>query len=233
MSTRDDYFCLHIPITAIMFSGAVLNLTSLSMYFLTHEYRERNSRTDELAPKVLSRQQRKRILQFTWLAFSIFVASILLFVVSMSLYKSQKLELPSNVTNLYQHVQRTENQPSFNYPALLASLSGATTIIGAYFLHKTFTKSRKIDWKGLVPFCIGFYGLAFTASVHRNGLSSTQPIRLAWSFPSITLYLVGVFLIPFQLKKNFIQLPSQIFATLGLLGFTLSNSLLLHFDYDR
>lgn len=232
MASRDEYFCLHVPLSAIMFSGAVLNLVSVSMYFLTFEYRDRNTKISQSGSRVLSRQQRKRLQQFIWIAFSIFVASIVLFVVAMSLYKSQKTELPSNVTDLYQHVQRTENQPSFNYPALIASLSGALVITGVYLLHREFVQSRNLDWKGMIPFALGFYGLAYTASVHRNGLSSTQPIRLAWSFPSITLYLIGIMMIPFQLQKNFIYLPSQVLVTLGLIGFTLSNSLVHHFDYD-
>lgn len=232
MANRDEYFCLHVPLSSIMFAGTVLNLISVSMYFLTFEYRDRNTRISSSGTKVLSREQRQRLQKFIWIAFAIFVSSIILFVVAMSLYKSRKTELPSNVTHLYQHVQRTENQPSFNFPALIASLSGALTIVGVYLLHREFQQSRNLDWKGIIPFALGFYGLAYTASVHRNGLSSTQPIRLVWSFPSITLYLIGILMIPFQLKKNFIYLPSQILTTIGLIGFTLSNSLVHHFDHD-
>lgn len=214
MATKDKLSAVHNDLAAWSAGGSVGLLLSMSSYFLGEEY---------------SRKHQKNTLSqiVEGVSLILFMGSLAVLVIALSFHRDEKEELGESIPDLIAQVRRKNAQPDWNEPALLASLSSLVLLVGAAesLRHKKTENAAAFGWIGPLLYSVGWIGNAYAAATPDQDLSHVRTSRLKWTMPGAAAIVSGSLMLLWQERENYINGPAWPLTTVGLLLFSIGNSM--------
>ena len=209
--------------------GSALTLFGIAGYFMSYQYQDFSrvqiENREEMELKRRRRRNFSRIIQIC--SVLVYLAGLVLLVLSIGLYRNEKEEEPDTIPDMIKHKRATESQPSTNEPVLLSSLATVIVLAGTIQCIRHFNKTETFGAIGMILYAGGWIANAFAASMQNNSIQSVQNQRLAWTLPGVTAIVIGTIFMPWEIKHQYVSGPSLPFISLGLLSYSIGNTLVL------
>ena len=227
MASEDKVIGLHQNTAIITAAGAFGSMFSMSTYFLSYEYKDfyrANLGGNENFTSMFERRKKwAHILSV--ISVIVFLFSLTTIVLGISLYRDEREKQADDIPSLIQQIRNLSSQPEENEPAMLAGISTAIIFLGILQCLRHFHKTEKFGWVGSLLYAMGWMGNAFAAGMQDRSISSLNEKRLAWTIPGSVGIVAGTFLLPWQIRHQYVTGIAWPLISAGYLMFGIGNSL--------
>jgi uncharacterized membrane protein YeiB len=207
MASKEKVSIFHDKIAGISLSGSISAILATTGFIATHgtKYEKMNSTKIVL--------------------ILLYIVSLVLIVLSLSLYHDEKEENATDVTSALLQLRNSKAGPTINEAALVSSIGGVLVLAGVYLGVQQYNKNKMWGKYASGSYASGWILLAISAAMNSKAASSVRSQRLVWTLPSVVLIVGGTFSIPWTVMHKLDTGIPLVAITLGYMGFNIGSSI--------